>query len=989
VLTKAEGWIAAALDDPSPELRHAALRVIWLILPLVADGELRHHVREIAESGEAEDSRLATTAFEQAANFTQPIPEPRTDQDGYASQQDEGMPWEQPHVWRESFERAADVGERIYPAVSLATVGEIRWIESVLGEIEAGPPDPDAIERVKWHDGGRRGIPPEVAKRLLETASDRTRRGDVRQIAWLLGRRSSLHAGEPPYTPDVTKPWAQKAANAFEEYLQTGGPRELYHYLEYLDARLATLLITEMFKRALQEGMEDRDTGYMAGNDVVTTVMRLGSRFVPDLPGLFKIYTETFRHASAARAEWYRTGDDDIVYLDGSPYLALGWQISWTMVRCGPQELIAGLASLLDSRNKKELLAGLALAEDGIRYLAIRYPPPLFGGATTPVTDAAAVAQGIRRALPSEYVSLAIFDAAESVERLLDVHEGLCTGVKYRLVVGMGMTPDERFAGGQQEKLQRPAGETVVLDVVVWDLARNLEIVNSWAMLEWPKFGPSLKNAEFVFQPRVPGRGRVRVLMYFEHDLLFCGDLDFEVGLEGDEWPQEGRPIHWETVAPLKSGQLALFRKFRDLDREARRRVNISVHRRTAERYDLLFFLRSGQPISPIYPLEVAISDREISDFAARARSALRDFTDSYQAGDSSGDAVGRFLDDMSLVGSKLWNKLFGSEAGQRLARTLKQELAEEGAIIQVWIEKAASDFILPWVWLYPLPVAAGRRQQPAPKQFWGYRYVIEQLREQPDEKRPSSTLPAEPLRIAAALHNFTAAAAERDFFTGCSNQSSGRLVWAEVKPTDWRRFLHSCDAHLVYFYCHGHTEQPLSTGETMMLRILQRVAVATKIARLTDFFTAELRKRVRDQSGITIEKEILNMSDLGEFKPAAATLRPIVFLNMCESAEFYPGATDNLIDVFLKGGARGVIGTEGPILAAFGDAFARQFFKSFFAPGKRGDGQEIGTVLWQLRRGLLDKGNPLGFAYTYFGDATTRLRPAIMDSISQIAEQE
>lgn len=307
-----------------------------------------------------------------------------------------------------------------------------------------------------------------------------------------------------------------------------------------------------------------------------------------------------------------------------------------------------------------------------------------------------------------------------------------------------------------------------------------------------------------------------------------------------------------------------------------------------------------------------------------------------------------------------------------------------------MWTESAASDFVLPWVWLYPLPFIAGKRQQTDCKQFWGYRYVIEQLRQLPGEKRPASVVTGGPVRIAAALHNFTAAAAERDFFTACSNRYSARLSWEEVKAADWRQFLPKCDAHLVYFYCHGHTEQPLSTVDAEILRTLERMAAASpgEIAAWVDSLTAEQRKRVRGQSAIAIDKEILNLADLGQFKPADPNLRPVVFLNMCESAEFYPGATDNLVDVFLKRGARGVIGTEVPVLAAFGDALAREFFESFFAAGRSGEGQEIGAVLWRLRRSFLDQGNPFGFVYTYFGDATTRLKPAIVDSKLQVAGQ-
>jgi hypothetical protein len=125
----------------------------------------------------------------------------------------------------------------------------------------------------------------------------------------------------------------------------------------------------------------------------------------------------------------------------------------------------------------------------------------------------------------------------------------------------------------------------------------------------------------------------------------------------------------------------------------------------------------------------------------------------------------------------------------------------------------------------------------------------------------------------------------------------------------------------------------------------------------------------------------MLKMSDLRMFKPAASTLQPLVFLNMCESAEFYPGATDNFVDVFLEHGAGGVVGTEIPMMTVFGDLMARRFFELYLSADSDKDGTEgqaIGRVLWLLRRQFLDRGNPLAFAYTHYGDATLKLKPAI-----------
>jgi len=99
----------------------------------------------------------------------------------------------------------------------------------------------------------------------------------------------------------------------------------------------------------------------------------------------------------------------------------------------------------------------------------------------------------------------------------------------------------------------------------------------------------------------------------------------------------------------------------------------------------------------------------------------------------------------------------------------------------------------------------------------------------------------------------------------------------------------------------------------------------------------------------------------------------PLVFLNMCESAQVLPSLSGGFIPFFLKHGARGVIGTECPMTSTFADPFARDFFRRFLKA------QPLGKILWELRRAYLDKGNPLGLAYTLYGDADTKLSEAIL----------
>jgi hypothetical protein len=97
---------------------------------------------------------------------------------------------------------------------------------------------------------------------------------------------------------------------------------------------------------------------------------------------------------------------------------------------------------------------------------------------------------------------------------------------------------------------------------------------------------------------------------------------------------------------------------------------------------------------------------------------------------------------------------------------------------------------------------------------------------------------------------------------------------------------------------------------------------------------------------------------------------RPIVFLNMCQSAELLPSLSGGLVRVFLDRNASAVIGTECPMTSVFANEFARALLDELFAAN------DVGTALWKARRRFLaeDIRNPLGLAYTLYGRAIAHL---------------
>ena len=96
---------------------------------------------------------------------------------------------------------------------------------------------------------------------------------------------------------------------------------------------------------------------------------------------------------------------------------------------------------------------------------------------------------------------------------------------------------------------------------------------------------------------------------------------------------------------------------------------------------------------------------------------------------------------------------------------------------------------------------------------------------------------------------------------------------------------------------------------------------------------------------------------------------RPIVFLNMCQSADLMPSMSSGFVRLFLEHDASAVVGTESPMTAVFANEFGKMLLDELFA------GVDIGTALWKSRRHFLGcMRNPLGLAYTLYGRGSAHL---------------
>jgi esterase/lipase superfamily enzyme len=296
-----------------------------------------------------------------------------------------------PEKLRRTFQEAADVSGRFYSALTLASLDEPEYIESVFRELEHGPLNFSLIRYVREDISDE--FRPTAVKRFRRIADDRSRRGDVRQIAFFLSQRSRVTAPDSR-VPDISVPpecadlrdHAEALVDSFLEdrawfFEPDGDDKEA---LRYIDQRWASERITSLFLRLLP-ALQFWD-GVEAGNKVVRLVASFGPAFVPDIPALFEVYLRMHKRLLPARAEWYRTKDDDVIFAK-TGYLAWSWQLAWTVSRAGIRQVLADLTPSLSSPDVNERLAAAQLIEDATRYTPVTHPPQFGGGTGPPDVD--------------------------------------------------------------------------------------------------------------------------------------------------------------------------------------------------------------------------------------------------------------------------------------------------------------------------------------------------------------------------------------------------------------------------------------------------------------------------------------------------------------------------------------------------------------------------------------------------------------------------
>lgn len=248
-----------------------------------------------------------------------------------------------------------------------------------------------------------------------------------------------------------------------------------------------------------------------------------------------------------------------------------------------------------------------------------------------------------------------------------------------------------------------------------------------------------------------------------------------------------------------------------------------------------------------------------------------------------------------------------------------------------------------PWEILCPRKSAYGIRYKPKEentyKLLWGYRFHISynlyssrKVWMPPFEKHQKSP-PFISLNLNPTIDNdlkeycpLKPLLYHISFFEEKITNRCGQLLKEgdQIKAT-----LISGDNHssIIYIYCHGKNDAPFRAGGLECLEV---------------------------DEGMEIKPDDLLERDI-EFDHA-----PLIILNSCKSAMPSPLSFGHFLNNFLDQGAIGILGTTINIPATFAAAFGKRILEEYFL-----DRAPIGKALYQLRRDLLEMGNPLGLFYS------------------------
>jgi hypothetical protein len=565
---------------------------------------------------------------------------------------------------------------------------------------------------------------------------------------------------------------------------------------------------------------------------------------------------------------------------------------------------------------------------------------------------------------------------------------------KYQLEVAVRATRTGIPAVGEAQPIQEPGRKEDVKILVVADSPDGgFEIPEPVQYLVLPPEGDSRPNAWFKGVKAMRATGyesellQLRVRLYYNLNLIEVAVIE----AEAVTLFQSTKESRLGLEKPIRFHQQLREGEYGSLELIQPRSMHILVSSGSGG-VDLSFVLEREGREDAVLSGTARVPEDSLEDSLCAIRRALLkmttldDLSGGLQCKDETTFAAS--LRRLAELGRELWTRLFELESGSALfhiGEWLWEHPLPAGSMVQVSAESGAFAFVLPWNLLYDRDLPADRDALPDPEGFWGVRYQIEQ-RAATSDATDEATHPVEPVELGHLTWPFAETPMQGAFLKEMAERSQGRLstIRAIDSAKEAMAYLTGGAGHIVCFFAHGHTQfrgaERVGFSESDFIKLYQDLPTGSPLLDSWKDFYDEIQQRryESDRSWILLRNGRIYLSELYQIKGLRFEKKPVVLLNMCESAQLTPSLRESFIHFFLDRGAVAVVGTECSMCPLFAHHFAKELLAGLLA------GEALGKVMVEVRRKFLAHGNPLGLAYTLFGSPTARFQPALVDRATE-----
>lgn len=542
--------------------------------------------------------------------------------------------------------------------------------------------------------------------------------------------------------------------------------------------------------------------------------------------------------------------------------------------------------------------------------------------------------------------------------------DALAANTIYYLGVNIGALSENAHVVGEQPPIDARLVSYLLgegLPLVVRVDSEDFWVLDGEEEISLPQGGTSDTVHLRVATPVWTGLAYLRLGVYFENNLVQSYLVHAHVAPVAGAMPEETRDGWWSECEYTLSADLS------DLSGLASRRVCVWIGEGKGDGYRAGISESTGMDMGPALEVNTGLRESALSHYRGLLSEACFEDPESekpqYRYNDDhtprDDKTFRRALLQLAELGQMLYDRVLGTENGQRVARQLREiEQTQQGPLV-LQIARLSLDATFPWAVLYdrPLRFNPGRNvvcerfadevtcgqdcphvdddNVVCPYGFWGFRYVIEQpLRPPGSYSSVATTLPGNG-RPQVSLVFGTGLGLAQDHRSGVEQIIGTRAEPTVYESTDALLQAMQAGPAVVYFYCHG--------GNTPFRQWLV----------------------VRDD-------DPLAPTYLGEhLRKDWADGAPLVVLNGCHTGKYDPSTLLSFVHRFGALGAAGVVGTEIPIHEYLGDAFGRYLLEHLL------DGVPVGQVVYDFRRELLGKHNVLGLVYVPYCYADLKLERA------------